>query len=174
MSASQGALLVEIKADLLVDICIALEELCSRNVVAVRPLRRLLGKLSHVASLVPTLRPFLQPLWASLSTANVHRAPHDCVWLRQIAHSVDWLRCFFADVGSLLRRRFTVEQHFGLSGDILICSDACPLGLGAFIAIDGRIQEWYSLAVTPELCHILGCEFGTSSSQQALEALAIL
>eukprot|EP00971_Amphidinium_carterae_P257173 5105698-Amphidinium_carterae.1 len=89
MSVTQGALLVEIKPDLLVDIRTALDEIGSRNFVAVRPLRRLVGKLSHVASLVPTLRPFLQPLWASLSTANAHHAPRDCVWLRQIAHSVD-------------------------------------------------------------------------------------
>eukprot|EP00971_Amphidinium_carterae_P097915 1937514-Amphidinium_carterae.1 len=40
--------------------------------------------------------------------------------------------------------------------------------------MDGLIHECYSIAVTRDLCHILGCEFGTSSSQQALEALAIL
>eukprot|EP00971_Amphidinium_carterae_P233374 4631927-Amphidinium_carterae.4 len=152
----KGALLVEIKADLLEDIRIALDDIQSKNVVHVRPLRRLLGKLSHVASLVPTVRPFLQPVWASLSTANVHHAPP----LRQILHSVTWLRSFFADTAGLLQRQFTSAQHFGG----IWPWRRCPYDKNGTLYI----------AVTRDQCSILGCEFGSSSSQQAMESLAIL
>eukprot|EP00971_Amphidinium_carterae_P078683 1556609-Amphidinium_carterae.1 len=35
----------------------------------------LTGKLAHISSIVPTLRPWVQPIYAAMGTVGAHQAP---------------------------------------------------------------------------------------------------
>ena len=52
--------------------------------------------------------------------------------------------------------------------------DASPWGLGAYIAVNGVTLEFFKSAISAEEARILGMEIGSSSSQQAAEALVAL
>eukprot|EP00971_Amphidinium_carterae_P329665 6462260-Amphidinium_carterae.1 len=92
-----SSLTVEPKAELLDDICALLSKISSQNLVSQRSLRKLVGKLSHVGTLVPSIRPFVQPLWAALFAKGCSNAPPGFLWVRQIQHAVQWLVVFFVD-----------------------------------------------------------------------------
>ena len=60
-------------------------------------------------------------------------------------------------------------------GDVVeVGTDASPWGLGGWMSRNGRITHYYHCAVSAHDIDILGIESGSSESQQALEALAIL
>ena len=52
--------------------------------------------------------------------------------------------------------------------------DASPWGAGGFLTVDGRLRSWFTTAFSHVDENAVGLSFGTSSSQQVAEALAIL
>ena len=62
----------------------------------------------------------------------------------------------------------------GTGPKVEIVLDASPWGLGAFIMKDGLHLEWFSSEISKEEADALGIVIGSSASQQAAEALAIL
>eukprot|EP00971_Amphidinium_carterae_P197343 3917092-Amphidinium_carterae.1 len=75
LTLSRTSLRVAIKEALVQDILTLLGRCLSKNVVGVKLLKSLAGKLSHVTSMLPAIRPFVHPLWAALSTEGLHGAP---------------------------------------------------------------------------------------------------
>eukprot|EP00971_Amphidinium_carterae_P327952 6459572-Amphidinium_carterae.1 len=59
------ALEVMPKPELVSEVTSLISDCLARNLVPKVKLRRLTGKLMHIASLIATLRPFIQPLWGA-------------------------------------------------------------------------------------------------------------
>ena len=63
------------------------------NVLPVKDVRSLAGKLMSIARLLVAWRPFLLELWAALH-CGASKAPPGMVWTRHIKHTLLWLRTF--------------------------------------------------------------------------------
>eukprot|EP00971_Amphidinium_carterae_P188073 3732960-Amphidinium_carterae.1 len=74
-----------------------MSKLAGNNVLHIRLLRRLAGKWSHISTIIPAVKPFVQPLWAALTSPGSSRAPANHIWFRQVAYSFSWLRAFLAE-----------------------------------------------------------------------------
>ena len=161
----------------------------SGNLVGVKKLRTFAGKASFIAALVIIWRPFLNEIWAALSSANSSRtgtAPRNCVWLSQISSSLTWMSAFLApernedfeynDDGTNagIRRVWFLEAYLGRGPRICLTWDASPFGLGAFLTEDDVVVEYLSCAITPDDVQIFGYEVGDSAGQQSWECLAPL
>jgi hypothetical protein len=166
-----------------------ISEMTSGNLVGVKKLRTFAGKASFIAALVIIWRPFLNEIWAALSSANSSRtgtAPRNCVWLSQISSSLTWMSAFLApernedfeynDDGTNagIRRVWFLEAYLGRGPRICLTWDASPFGLGAFLTEDDVVVEYLSCAITPDDVQIFGYEVGDSAGQQSWECLAPL
>ena len=72
-------------------------KMLSENVIAVPRLRSYAGKVSFVASIIPTWRPFLNEIRAALKSANISRAgavPPKTVWTVQVKGALEWFAAF--------------------------------------------------------------------------------
>ena len=166
-----------------------ISEMTSGNLVVAKKLRTFAGKASFIAALVIIWRPFLNEIWAALSSANSSRtgtAPRNCVWLSQISSSLTWMSAFLApernedfeynDDGTNagIRRVWFLEAYLGRGPRICLTWDASPFGLGAFLTEDDVVVEYLSCAITPDDVQIFGYEVGDSAGQQSWECLAPL
>ncbi|CAK0911850.1 unnamed protein product [Prorocentrum cordatum] len=73
-----------------VELLEAVDQLASVRWAPLRDVRRLAGRASWIAGLLPQLRPFVQQLWAAQCTAPAGKR----VGRRQIARALTWLRAF--------------------------------------------------------------------------------
>ena len=123
------------------------------NVIPVKSLQSLLGKLNHAAGLLIVIRPFMEPMWAALTEQSQGRssgAPPNTVWRKQIASSLSWFTAFFKNQGSHLERFFRVDAYARTGTVVEIGTDASPWGMGGWITIDGGLKHYYDCPVTPE------------------------
>ena len=65
-----------------------LREILKSNVCSRKLLRSFAGRCNHVATLLWPWRPFLQSLWAAISS-EPSGAPRNCIWVKQISVSLD-------------------------------------------------------------------------------------
>ncbi len=150
-------------------------ELLDNNVIPVKALRSYIGKAQSFASLLHTWRPFVAMLWGALYAEDKSsQAPLNCRWLAQFKVPLLWIQAFLDETSGNLIRTFTVEQHFNKGEPVVICVDASPFGMGAWLAINGVAAEYFVDSVTDLDCSILGVENSGSQGQQAFEALALL
>ena len=145
------------------------------NVISKKDLRSFIGKVSHIASLVFALRPFLTEIWACLTTDLDSNAPPNCVWTRQIAKTLRWISAFLNETSeSIILRRFSVRAHFCDAIKIDLLLDASPWGVGGVLVIDGLPHEYFASKLTKDDERILRLTIGTAAAQQTVEALAVL
>ena len=123
----------------------------------------------HITSVVQYLRPFLSELYAALYSGT-----ENFVWRKQIQHSINWIEVFVYDENQSPSRSYKVSTYLGEGSSVEINMDASPWGLGAYIAVNGVIIEFFKSAISEEEARILGMEIGSPSSQQAAEALVAL
>jgi hypothetical protein len=165
----RSGLEVRIKDEMVQDIKDDLAKMSKSNMIQKKLLASHVGRLSHVASIINYLRPFLAELYAALYAGDT-----SYVWRKQIQHALDWIQAFMHDEGASLSRTYKVATYLGKGQAIEINMDASPWGLGAYISINGVIVEFFRSAITVEESQILGMVIGDSSSQQAAEALVAL
>lgn len=123
------------------DIAEALEKFKTVNVVSRKELVSFVSRANHAAGLLVTLRPFLQPLWAALSSANI--GPTNTVWIKQVEHPMSWMRALFnAEIPGHIRR-FGLEQYRNVGPSAEIGTDASPYGPGGWYAVAGSITHHY-------------------------------
>jgi hypothetical protein len=128
----------------------------------------------HIASLVVTVRPFINELYAALHDATRSGPTPQSIWAAQIRHSVDWLKALLTRRKGALTRSYDLSVYFGAGNTLDMCLDASPWGLGGFLTINGDIVSYFACSLSPAEVEILGIEVGQSSSQQIVEALATL
>ena len=145
----------------------------TRNLITKKELRQYVGKLTHIASFIIVMRPFLTELNGALY--SVHgTAPSGCVWQKQIVHVLTWMRAFFSGVEGTLERVYELDAYLGRGTKIVLELDASPWGLGGVLVEDGIVKTWFASAISTEELSLLGLTLGDCASQQAMEALALL
>jgi hypothetical protein len=173
LSISSRRLVATIPEDKLRDILQLVEDMLACNVVAEKKVRTLAGKSMSIASLIVVWRPFLAPFWAALSYTT-SRAPRGCVWVRQVSWALLWLKEFLSHNHGPIVRILVYETFFKPEIDVEITSDASPFGLGAWLAVNGVILEWFAEPITDTDELVLGATRGSCDSQQAFESLLLL
>ena len=166
-------IIVEVKQAIVDDAKELVAKALAKNIFAVKCLRSLTGKLTHIASLVMTLRPFLSELYAA-QYAERGTAPVGCVWTKQIIASLEWVRAFLAEIPGKLQRRYDLKNYLSSSLQVSLELDASPWGLGGVLLINGRPTSWFASAISTEELLILDIKLGDSAAQQTVEALAAL
>jgi hypothetical protein len=153
------------------------------NVIGEKELRSLAGKTSSIASVIYNWRPFVSELWAALGAQGTERGgapPPGCIWTKQIARAVQWMRTFICRGRNAQRsaagitRVWLLESYLGRGPKISITFDASPFGLGAVLQIDGRIVRYFANRLMPCDEARYGRVTGSCEGQQTWEALCIL
>ena len=161
------------------------------NVIRASKLRSLAGRLSFMAGIIPTLKPFLGELWAAIAESVVRdlvtsrsstsrkkqkQLPDGTIWKRQVAHSLRWIEAFLLQTNCKLQRVFVVDRDSVTRWSIW--TDASPWGVGAVLVKKSHgefhILEWLA---TPLFQHELtwaGLSKGDPAGQALWEALALL
>ena len=144
------------------------------NVIKKKELRSYVGKAQSIASLLHTWRPFISMLWAALYAPH-SGAPPGCVWHKQVAEPLSWIRAFNRECKGNILRVFQVAAYFNKGTDIKVCVDASPFGIGAWLCVNGIPTEYFADVITDLDCANLLIEDRSGSrGQQAFEALALL
>ena len=116
---------VTIKQELLDDVKNMIMLMLSQNLVKVKKVESLDGKLVHISSLVKTVRPFLTDLRGAIHSKN-STAPQGMIWVKQIRHVLPWAHALVSErVGKLQRDYFTAIYH-GIYEEIEVNLDASP------------------------------------------------
>ena len=144
------------------------------KVISVRDLQRYVGKANYVAGMVDTWRPFLTDLWAVINSCGPDSQPPNCVWTKQWAHVTSWILAFFKGEAGTLLREYRVSHYFGKSIKVRIVTDACPWGIGGFLAMNNTPVAYFSDELSQFDLELAGAELGSPDGQQVWEALALL
>ena len=147
-----------------------IDEALAGNVIPAKKLHTLVGKCMSIASVIYVWRPFLQILYAALRGPN--KVPENCIWTRQVRHSLTWIKAFLAEEAGSIRRIYNVERYFCTSHRIQITWDASPYGMGAFLTIDGTMTEYFAIPISSDDEEILGAKSGGCEAQQLWECLS--
>ena len=142
-----------------------------RNYVRVKELRSFTGKITHIASLVILVRPFLAELYATLYSKA---AKTGFVWTRQMTHTLIWIAALLAEGNFCLERRFTLEAFQGIGTSVVMCLDASPWGLGGYLVEDDKIVAYFSVPIGKVEQRLLSIDVADCACQQTVEALAVL
>ena len=156
-----------------------LEEICNllkRNVVAVKVLMRLAGRLNHGARLLLAWRPYLNEIHAACAAASApgSRAPRNTVWTRQVAGALVWFKAFLQQESAGIARKFRLVDWDADPGRLVVTVDASPWGMGGVLTRDGRIVSYFAVPATAVDEEILGVSIGSHRGQQAWECLCLL
>ena len=168
-----GGVRVGIKQDLLTDVLMSVETMLKHNQNRRKDVRSLEGKLSHISSLVPTVKPFLNDLRAAIHSED-SSAPKGKLWTKQVQHVLRWVKALLSGAVGDFSRNYLTDAYHGLDAVAEINLDASPWGLGGYLVLDHQIVSWFSCPVTATEAKILQITIGDASAQQAVEALAAL
>ena len=167
-----GGICVEIKAELLKDILQNVNLMLKANLVKKKDVRSLEGKLTHVASLVSIIRPFLTDLRGAIY--GKAKAPPHRVWTKQIKHVLLWVRSLIMGHAGRLQKQYFTDVYHGTADAIEINLDASPWGIGGYVVVGNDIVSWFAGEISAAEAKILSMKLGDSSCQQTAEALAAL
>ena len=103
----------------------------------------------------------------------VSGAPRNTIWTKQIISSLTWFQALFTR-DKPLERFFRFDAYSGTGKAVEIGTDASPWGMGGWMTISGMITHTIACPVDEGDVSKLGLLYGTSSSQQILECLALL
>mgnify|MGYP003341758329 CR=1 FL=1 len=162
-----------IKKSILDELRAQVADILKSNVVSRKVLRSFAGRCNHVATLLWPWRPFLQSLWAALSSSP-SGAPRNCVWTRQIRVSLYWIKAFLEGSSGSLHRTFSVDTYMGAGMFIEVTLDASPWGLGGILQENGQIVSWFASDLSDFDFKFFGFQVGEAAGQQCWEALAAL
>ena len=146
-------------------------ELRNVAVVSRRVLRSFCGKLSFVAGMVTTLRPFVRMVWAALASSS--RLPAGILHVRRFIVALDWLSALFDGLHGPLVRTFSLNEDRANAGDY-IATDASPWGFAGVLFKDYVPVAWYATPLPTTLLRRFQAKVGDSSFNTLWEALAIL
>jgi hypothetical protein len=140
-SVDATGITASVKQSIIDDIIMDLERFSMVNIISLKELHSFVGKVNHAAGLLPTLRPFIQPLWAALHDKDFSNAPNGTIWKRQIDQALTWLSVFFRDSAPGIVRRFDLKAFQRIGPTVEVGTDASPWGLGGWLAVDSNIVE---------------------------------
>ena len=162
---------VAIPQDKLLDLQTQTADIAKASIISKRILRSFCGKLSFVAGMLPTLRPFVRMVWAAL--ASTSRLPAGILHVRRLAVALQWLAALFAGVHGPLIRAFTTHQVRASDGDY-IATDASPWGFAGVLFVDFVPVAWFATPLPTTVLRRFHARVGDSRHNTLWEALAIL
>jgi len=168
----EGILIAQVKKSIVTDITLMLEQFTKSNLISIKDLESFVGKVNHAAGLLVTIRPFLQSLWAALH--GPEGKVTGTIWVKQVAHSLSWLRAVFYNEMPGMIRRFHLSDFLGHGDHIEIGSDASPWGLGAWLAVNNVITKYFYCAIHEYDIELFNLVLGACEGQQTLECLSML
>ena len=148
-------------------------EIVQLNMVPKKTVRSLAGRTNHVATLLWAWRPFLQAIWASLSSSATH-APRGYIWTKQFSHAVEWILAFLAGTQGSIIRTFWVDAYLNRGEPVRLLLDASPWGYGGILEVFGEAMEWFACPIQAADISVLKIEVGSCTAQQAVESMAAL
>ena len=166
---------MNVKAEILVEIQATVDEMIAVSTVTLKALRCLAGQANCVASLLHVWRPFVSMLWAPLYDMR-SRCPFGAgrVWRCALDIPLYWIRAFMSKSRGTLERKYRLSDDLGLGQQYSITTDASPTRMGAWLMIDGVIEEFFSVEVTWIDQEVLDTRAGGSEGQQLWESLTVL
>eukprot|EP00435_Cladocopium_sp_Y103_P060722 s646_g22.t1 len=141
------------------------------NVVPKKLLRTIIGKAMSIASVIFCWRPFIQELYTALYVKDTN-APRECIWTKQVHHTILWLLTFLRGEMAGIRRTYTIRAFNKQLPLVTITWDASPFGMGATLQLDGVFAEYFAIQITEDDQNILAVKSGCHEEQQTWEALA--
>ena len=172
-----------------------LRQICSgmlsRSTVSSREVRKLAGKGSFVAGLVPVVNPFLRSLWRVGTKKSVggtsdtappgarpqgsrgRPLPTHLVFVSQIKRDLAWLHAFMTrQRGTLVRTHLWTPR----SADrrVRISVDASPWGIGGVLSKGSRPVAYFADTISDEDLRRFQASRGKSDFNTVWEALAVL
>ena len=168
----RSLLTVRVKQAIVDDTAELLQRFLKGNYIRLKDLRSFTGKVTHIASLVILVRPFLAELYAALYSPDAIKSGF--VWTRQTKHTLVWIAALLAEADFRLERRFTLEAFQGLGTSVVMCLDASPWGLGGFLVENDKIVAYFSSAIGEVEQNLLSISVADCACQQTVEALAVL
>jgi hypothetical protein len=174
LACESNGVRASVKEAIVQDVRADLKRFLSLNVVSHKELHSLVGKLSHCAGLLITLRPFLQALWAALYAVPTANAPPNTIWTKQIAPTLVWIAAFFDGAVGGIERFFRLDAFLRQGPVVEIGTDASPWGLGGWLSIDGTITHYFACPISAEDQSIYSMPSGCAEGQQLWECLAVL
>ena len=169
---TRSLLTVRVKQSIVDDTAELVHRSLRCNYIRFKELRSFTGKVTHIASLVILVRPFLAELHAALYSPEA--AKTGFVWTRQSKHTLIWIAALLAEGNFSLERRFTLEAFQGLGTSVVMCLDASPWGLGGFLVENDKIVAYFSSAIGEVEQRLLSISVADCACQQTVEALAVL
>jgi len=149
------------------DVC----EFLRINVITAKRLRTLVGRATHVASIIVFWIPFVSQLWAPLTIAGRSDAPTGCVWLEQIKQPLLWILAFLRQQKETMCRTYTLESFLEDDVEIQIVTDTSPWRLGVVLVVHGNVQAYSAVPRTTDDEEQLSIQIGEAAGQQVAEAL---
>jgi hypothetical protein len=174
LTVSASCVTATIKKVIVDDLLKDLQVVRTKNVVSYTELQSIAGRISHVALLMVTWRPFLQMIFSAMAEANSTNSPLNTVWVKQFRIALDWFIAFLSGCHGGIIRNFDVHEFAGWSPDVSLVMDASPWALGAFLLEDGRILEYFSSEITAEDESRFKAKIGEAAGQQIWESLTAL
>ena len=171
LEVQQDSVIAEVPKEKVAELNQLLRDLLRDNVVSLKVLRTITGKLTSVASVIQVWRPFVQQLYKAMQVTDT-RAPKGCVWVKQISHTVEWLLTFLAGENLGIRREFTLAAYLRKGPTVVITWDASPHGMGATLQISGKFISFFAIPIADDDQEILQTPSGDCKGQQVWEALA--
>ena len=162
-----------IKKSILDELRAQVLDILKSNVVSRKVLRSFAGRCNHVSTLLWPWRPFLQSLWAALSSPS-SGAPRNCVWVRQIRVSMFWIKAFLEGASGSLHRNFILDTYMNAGVLVEVTLDASPWGLGGILQESGQIVSWFASELSDFDYKFFNFQIGEAAGQQCWEALAAL
>ena len=120
------------------------------------------------------VRPFLQEIWSALHAKSTTLRSAGMVWVKQIDHSLSWLRAFFVSNTLQIERLYTLDAYHGHGEHFTMGIDASPTGVGGWLEVNGSITPYFSMPLSATDESILGHKRGDCRGQQVWEFLAVL
>ena len=146
----------------------------------------LAGELSWVAGIVPTVRPFVNMIWAAVYSIeeqakkagaghSASRArPQGSAFATMVRLPLTWFLKFLrGEHGGLRRRRLLRDRR--ARPQWTLRTDASTTGAGGLLLDQqGQIVRWFATPFTPEVLEPLGIPAGEPGRMTAYELLALL
>lgn len=107
LEITRDEVIVEVTEAKVTELLQLISDALAGNVIPSKKLHTLLGKCMSIASVLYAWRPSLQGLYAALHGPN--KALDNCVWTKQVRHTLLWLQAFLRGEPGSIRRVYNVQ-----------------------------------------------------------------
>ena len=132
------------------------------DLTSIKEVRQIAGEAVSIASLLYVWRPFLSAFWAAIPVRE-SQAPVGCIWTRQTASTLHWLRAFLRREWGVVERHFTLDAFYNRHLALEVTTDASPWGIGGWVSLNGQCLAWFADRVTATDADVLQRDFRPAS-----------